>query len=67
MLRATEAEEPFLNKFEKLALLISANIHDADHRGLTNNFYINSRDELAITYNDRSVLENHHCATGTFD
>jgi len=32
------------------------------HPGLNNSFQINSRDNLAVTYNDRSVLENFHAA-----
>eukprot|EP00300_Choanocystis_sp_HF-7_P000629 c10526_g1_i1.p1 GENE.c10526_g1_i1~~c10526_g1_i1.p1 ORF type:complete len:469 (-),score=102.12 c10526_g1_i1:99-1466(-) len=54
----------YLNSFEKFAVLIAAVIHDLDHRGLTNAYHINSRSDLAINYNDQSVLENHHCATG---
>ena len=28
--------------------------------GTNNQFHINSKSELALLYNDRSVLENHH-------
>lgn len=55
-------------------MLFAAAIHDLEHTGLlkckscspmkfsgTNNqFHINSKSELALLYNDRSVLENHH-------
>jgi len=43
------------------ALLISALAHDVDHPGNNNDFEINTNSELAIKYNNKSVLENHHC------
>jgi hypothetical protein len=36
--------------------------HDVDHPGLSNGFLVNSKDEMALLYNDQSVLENHHVA-----
>ena len=48
---------------QKLALLFSALMHDIDHTGKSNTFEGNSMSSLAIRYNDRSILENHHCAT----
>mmetsp|Transcript_82851 Transcript_82851/g.208697 ORF Transcript_82851/g.208697 Transcript_82851/m.208697 type:complete len:685 (-) Transcript_82851:82-2136(-) len=41
-------------------LLIAALCHDFDHPGFTNSFLVEVEDELAIRYNDMSVLENHH-------
>ncbi|KAL0490265.1 calcium/calmodulin-dependent cyclic nucleotide phosphodiesterase [Acrasis kona] len=45
-----------------LAALIAAMIHDYDHPGLNNAFQINTQSYLATLYNDRAVLESHHCA-----
>ncbi|KAM7285331.1 high affinity cAMP-specific and IBMX-insensitive 3',5'-cyclic phosphodiesterase 8B [Ixodes scapularis] len=42
--------------------LISAVVHDIDHPGKSSPFLCNSDNELAILYNDRSVLESHHAA-----
>lgn len=49
-----------MSELEIFAILLSAIIHDVEHTGTTNNFHVNSRSHLALLYNDRSVLENHH-------
>lgn len=49
---------------EIFAALIAASIHDADHPGVNNQFLVNSSSEMALMYNDESVLENHHLAVG---
>uniref|UniRef100_A0AC35TTH6 Phosphodiesterase n=1 Tax=Rhabditophanes sp. KR3021 TaxID=114890 RepID=A0AC35TTH6_9BILA len=45
-----------------IAALIAATIHDVDHPGRGNGYLINTRQHLALLYNDQSVLENHHVA-----
>lgn len=45
---------------ERCFFLIAAYAHDNGHQGLTNNFYINSEDELALRYSNQSPLENMH-------
>merc|ERR1719464_134848 len=51
---------PFFDQLSSLTLVLSAVIHDMGHDGHSNNFHINMQDDLAVTYNDRSVLENFH-------
>lgn len=36
--------------------------HDVGHPGVTNRYLLAARDKLAYRYNDRSILENMHCA-----
>lgn len=45
-----------------VAALIAATVHDLDHPGRGNAFLMNTRQKLAVLYNDHSVLENHHVA-----
>merc|ERR1712065_13175 len=52
----------FLSPLNVLALVISAYCHDVDHPGLNARFLQRTRHHLAITYNDRSPLENHHAS-----
>jgi len=47
---------------ERLAFVVAGLVHDINHGGLTNLFLIRKRHHLALLYNDRSVLENHHAA-----
>ena len=50
------------NILDLLSIFIAALGHDSGHPGFNNNFHINSLSDLAITYNDNSVLENFHCS-----
>jgi hypothetical protein len=45
-----------------LACLLSAIVHDYEHKGLSNDFLVKSGDERAIRYNDRHANESHHVA-----
>jgi len=49
---------------EVLAILLAALSHDLDHDGVNNAYHCNSQSDLALTFNDQSVLENHHCRVG---
>lgn len=51
-----------LTPLEILALLVASIGHDLSHCGTSNVFQVRTRTELAITYNDLSVLENFHAA-----
>jgi hypothetical protein len=48
-----------INIFERFILLLSCAGHDLAHPGNNNAFEVNSKSELALTYNDKSVLENY--------
>ena len=44
-----------LNDLDCAAFLISAIIHDFKHPGMTNNFLINSKNEIALRYNGKNI------------
>ncbi|CAF4725578.1 unnamed protein product [Rotaria sp. Silwood1] len=52
--------ENWLSDHELFAMFIAAIVHDFEHTGTSNNFHIQSRSDVALIYNDRAVLENHH-------
>ncbi|XP_068212385.1 high affinity cAMP-specific and IBMX-insensitive 3',5'-cyclic phosphodiesterase 8B-like isoform X2 [Palaemon carinicauda] len=51
-----------LDPLDVAACLIAAVVHDVDHPGKNSAFLCNTDNELAILYNDLSVLESHHAA-----
>ncbi|XP_022246639.1 cAMP-specific 3',5'-cyclic phosphodiesterase, isoforms N/G-like [Limulus polyphemus] len=62
VLLLSPALDSVFTDLEILAALFAAAIHDVDHPGLTNQYLVNSSSELAIMYNDESVLESHSLA-----
>jgi GAF domain-containing protein len=54
-----------LSRLQCLGMCVAALGHDINHGGFNNNYLKASYDDLALVYNDRSVLENMH-ASKTF-
>lgn len=54
---AEKLEEPI-----RFAFKLACFAHDVGHTGKNNNYEIHSRSKLALRYNDRSPLEQHHIA-----
>ena len=55
-----------LGGLDRFAVHLAALGHDVSHFGRTNSFLVDTKHELAMRYNDQSVLENFH-ASKTFD
>ena len=49
-----------LNQLSKCSLFLSCICHDYKHPGVNNNFLKDTKNILAIKYNDKSILENMH-------
>uniref|UniRef100_A0A0N5AZB7 3',5'-cyclic-AMP phosphodiesterase n=1 Tax=Syphacia muris TaxID=451379 RepID=A0A0N5AZB7_9BILA len=62
VLISSPALQGLFSDLEILSAIFASAIHDVDHPGFTNQYLINSNSELAIMYNDESVLEQHHLA-----
>ena len=62
VLLSSQALENVFTELEILAAIFASAIHDVDHPGLTNQYLVQTGSELALMYNDESVLENHHLA-----
>lgn len=52
----------WLTELEIFAMIIAAAAHDFEHTGTTNDFHVNTKSDLALLYNDKSPLENHHAS-----
>ena len=53
-----------LPPYEEAAVVMAAYLHDIDHPGTTNTFQIRTSSQLALTYNDKSVLEQNSASFG---
>lgn len=54
--------QQYLTHLDIFALLVGSLCHDLDHPGFNNVFQVNAQTELAVYYNDISVLESHHAS-----
>ncbi|CAD8092206.1 unnamed protein product [Paramecium sonneborni] len=52
----------YFSDLQRYAMTFAGLCHDVDHSGTTNLFQVNAQTKLALLYNDKSVLENHHVA-----
>ncbi|CAG9321759.1 unnamed protein product [Blepharisma stoltei] len=50
-------------EFDILASIVACLGHDVGHPAFSNRFLVTNKDDLAILYNDASVLEMMHCST----
>mmetsp|Transcript_7343 Transcript_7343/g.18406 ORF Transcript_7343/g.18406 Transcript_7343/m.18406 type:complete len:606 (-) Transcript_7343:205-2022(-) len=55
-----------ISTLDHLMSTVAAAVHDVGHPGRNNLFLTKTMAPLAVTYNDKSILENMHCAT-TFE
>ena len=51
-----------ITQLDNACLVVAGLCHDVAHPGLTNRYLVQSRDKIAIQYNDISVLESMHCS-----
>lgn len=52
-----------MDNIDILSMIVAASWHDYEHPGYNNLYLINTKDTLALRYNDISVLESHHVAS----
>jgi hypothetical protein len=61
-IQASTAMHDALEATDLFAALVAGAAHDFRHDGVNNAFHINTGSELALRYNDISVLESYHAA-----
>lgn len=54
-----------MDNIDICSMILAAACHDYEHPGYNNMYMINTKDTLALRYNDISVLENHHIASAS--
>lgn len=53
---------PTAPPLEGAVLMLAAIVHDVGHPGVNNSFLVETKNPMALRYNDNSVLENFHVA-----
>mmetsp|Transcript_2079 Transcript_2079/g.2515 ORF Transcript_2079/g.2515 Transcript_2079/m.2515 type:complete len:691 (-) Transcript_2079:155-2227(-) len=56
------ADSVVFDNLDEVSLIVACLGHDIGHPGRNNAFFVNTYDELALVYNDISVLESFHCS-----
>ena len=51
-----------LSDLDNITIIIASLAHDVGHPGVNNRFLVNNRENIAMVYNDISVLENMHAS-----
>jgi hypothetical protein len=54
----------YFDPMDVMGVVLAAAIHDVGHDGRNNAFHANKGDELALIYNDKSIMENFHASQG---
>lgn len=52
----------YFSDLNVMAGFLASMLFDISHPGVNNNFLIAMKHTKALRYNDKAVLENHHCA-----
>lgn len=57
---ALEKPMSLFTDLDRLIMIVSAIVHDLGHPGTNNLYQVNKKTELALKYDNKSVLENYH-------
>ena len=57
-----QSHDSLLLPIDLFSGILAAAMHDFAHPGTNNVYHINSSSDLAICYNDQSILESYHCS-----
>jgi hypothetical protein len=58
-------EKANLTDLDLTSILIATSVHDFEHFAVNNVYLTETKHELALRYNDISILENHHIAASS--